>query len=78
VYPRLRGVYNGWLQDMFEYDGTVFQFFDGTPFGVFGYEFSRIGHDVIITKNGVLLNERLKEGLRNLLLDVCGRKRFKR
>ncbi|ASJ09307.1 restriction endonuclease [Thermococcus siculi] len=71
VYPRLKGVYNSWLQDIFGDDREVFQFFDGTPFGVFGYELSRIGYDVIITKNGVVLDEKLKRELREFLLEFC-------
>lgn len=72
VYPRLSGSYNEWIPDMFGEDVPSIQFFDGTRFGLFGYELSRIGKDIFVTKNGVILRENVAENLREHLMFLCG------
>lgn len=74
VYPRLEGVYNHWIPDMFGPEGNVLSFFDGTPFGLFGYELSRVGKEVFITRNGVVLREGVARNLREHLLSLCNGK----
>ncbi|WP_010478693.1 5-methylcytosine restriction system specificity protein McrC [Thermococcus zilligii] len=71
VYPRLEGVYNYWIPDMFGPEESIFSFFDGTPFGLFGYELSRVGREVFITRNGVVLREGVARNLREHLLSLC-------
>ena len=57
---------------MFGEDVPSIQFFDGTRFGLFGYELSRIGKDIFVTKNGVILRENVAENLREHLMFLCG------
>lgn len=71
VYPRLEGVYNHWIPDMFGPGEEILSFFDGTPFGLFGYELSRVGTDVFITRNGVVLRDSVAKNLREHLLSLC-------
>ncbi|WP_088863488.1 5-methylcytosine restriction system specificity protein McrC [Thermococcus celer] len=71
VYPRLKGAYNHWIPDMFEPSGELLSFFDGTPFALFGYELSRVGTDVFITRNGVVLRDSIARNLRETLLALC-------
>jgi 5-methylcytosine-specific restriction enzyme subunit McrC len=73
VYPRLEGRYNYWLPDLFSAeDGDAVEFFDGTKLAILGYELSRVGNGVEITRGGVSLSEELADGLRDFLLRFCG------
>ncbi len=51
--------------------GELLSFFDGTPFALFGYELSRVGTDVFITRNGVVLRDSIARNLRETLLALC-------
>lgn len=72
VYPRLEGVYNHWIPDIFSArPEEVFEFFDGTKIGIFGYELSAIGSEILLRRNSVILDDETTETLKSFLLSLC-------
>ncbi|NJF24766.1 McrC family protein [Thermococcus sp. Bubb.Bath] len=72
IYPRLEGIYNHWIPDLFSARmEDTFEFFDGTRVGVFGYELSVIGEEILLRRNSVVINEDTAENLRSFILALC-------
>ncbi|WP_054841028.1 hypothetical protein [Thermococcus peptonophilus] len=74
IYPRLEGIYNHWIPNLFSArPEDTFEFFDGTRVGgVFGYELSMIGGDeILLRKNSVVIDEDTAENLRSFILGLC-------
>lgn len=72
VYPRLEGIYNHWIPNLFSArPEDTFEFFDGTRVGVFGYELSMIGDEILLRKNSVVIDEDTAENLKSFILGLC-------
>ncbi|AMQ17873.1 McrC family protein [Thermococcus peptonophilus] len=72
IYPRLEGIYNHWIPNLFSArPEDTFEFFDGTRVGVFGYELSMIGDEILLRKNSVVIDEDTAENLRSFILGLC-------
>lgn len=72
VYPRLEGIYNHWIPNIFSARlEDTFEFFDGTRVGVFGYELSMIGDEILLRKNSVVIDEDTAENLKSFILGLC-------